>query len=1053
MSAGASSSDDDFQFEAANVGSNRYPVHDCCEFEDAESLRRLIFVPQDESGDDQSSESGESSVGKNDEDDDESSSSDDNDSHAAAHAAATGQSPPVAPIGATAAAAAGMGGSTVPIAASLDDSNKGESDAAVGAGTNGDTKPLATAESAQDETAAARQENGESESKESAVTKSSLPISPEQEQAFVPMDTTDEAAAPQPPAEAADSLPAPEEEAPPHKKQKKRKREKETSYYCPYDLNDKDEDENTALHVAVHARKLQHVELLLQAGAYPDRRSDGSAPVHTAISVGSISRCADFSLECVKLLVENGADVTIKDESNHTPLALACAMNLPQVVEYILSLPAGKSTLNTRCERLGGRALHIAAKFDVPLPAIPPSSPPPTRSPGGHHHPDGSIVHAGHHLPGMHVDKTQTMSHNHEETSEYKLTVTQLLLGNPDIEVDAVNMMGQTPLHIACSRGNWPVIRALLQAGASHIKEDHRGLTPGQTARKRGMPMPADLLEILGSDSADASRYPPRDLILDPDGSTLLMCHELCILHRTCPPIRRDSPEPPPENVRRLHVLINEHDGILRGGEFGRLVWEGEARRAAMIDVLKVHEYNYVERISELCSSIPDHPNAIAHLDADTALSRWSFEAAMRAAGSVCDAIDKVVSGDFRNAFCAIRPPGHHAGPRGIVRCPNDPEGGSHGFCLLNNVAIGAAYARSMYRNEGIRKIAIVDFDVHHGNGTEEIIRQLIPTMEKTVIRTPFANGEMTAHKYRPWLDESDVNDVFFASTHGFGPRGIEFASIPQQGGWFYPASGKTHTSDAIVNPSLVDTPSVQDFILSQSWTRMGEESKANCCKIINCGLGLPQPNAIPGMQRLELRDTYRKKILPHLRDFDPDIIFISAGFDAHKRDSMNFGYVGMVEEDYEWVTEQLVKIANTCCEGRIVSVLEGGYKIHGGIVSPFARSVASHVRALADGGRSRELYNLEDSNWESQFERHVVEDRERKRQAKVEKLRRMEARARAAAMAESQNHEDALMKAPLNEQLDAAAVGEEEPTRKRRRPNVDYKKLLEEIQQDGGSG
>merc|ERR1712194_837091 len=154
-----------------------------------------------------------------------------------------------------------------------------------------------------------------------------------------------------------------------------------------------------------------------------------------------------------------------------------------------------------------------------------------------------------------------------------------------------------------------------------------------------------------------------------------------------------------------------------------------------------------------------------------------------------------------------------------------------------------------------------------------------------------------------------------------------------------------------------------------------------NCCKILNCGLGLPTRDAVPGMQRLEVRDTYRKKILPSLREFDPDIIFISAGFDAHKKDNMNFGYVGMVEDDYEWVTEQLVRVANTCCKGRIVSVLEGGYKIHGGIVSPFARSVASHVRALVDAGSTRELY--QESTWESQFEHTLIEEKERRRQSK----------------------------------------------------------------------
>ena len=96
-----------------------------------------------------------------------------------------------------------------------------------------------------------------------------------------------------------------------------------------------------------------------------------------------------------------------------------------------------------------------------------------------------------------------------------------------------------------------------------------------------------------------------------------------------------------------------------------------------------------------------------------------------------------------------------------------------------------------------------------------------------------------------------------------------------------------------------------------------------------------------------------------------------------------------MVEDDYEWVTEQIIKIANTCCNGRVISVLEGGYKIHGGIVSPFARSVASHVRALVDGGRSRELYDSKDLEWESQYERHIYERRERKKEEDREKLRR----------------------------------------------------------------
>lgn len=272
----------------------------------------------------------------------------------------------------------------------------------------------------------------------------------------------------------------------------------------------------------------------------------------------------------------------------------------------------------------------------------------------------------------------------------------------------------------------------------------------------------------------------------------------------------------------------------------------------------------------------------------------------------------------------------------------------------------------------------------------------------------------------------------------------------PPLGGWFYPGSGETHVSDAILNPSVVETPSLTDFILSQSWTRMGEDSRANCCRIINCGLDLPRPDAIPMMQRLEFRDTYRKKILPYLRDFDPDIIFISAGFDAHKRDSMNYGYVGMVEDDYEWVTEQLVKIANTCCNGRIVSVLEGGYKIHGGIVSPFARSVASHVRALVDGGRSRELYDPEDCYRESQFERFLIEERERKRQQKKEHFIRMaELSQQQTTFVQENSQVENLMKEPLNDAAVPMEHSTEEPSRKRRRNQVDYRELYEQMKRE----
>jgi hypothetical protein len=148
----------------------------------------------------------------------------------------------------------------------------------------------------------------------------------------------------------------------------------------------------------------------------------------------------------------------------------------------------------------------------------------------------------------------------------------------------------------------------------------------------------------------------------------------------------------------------------------------------------------------------------------------------------------------------------------------------------------------------------------------------------------------------------------------------------------------------------------------------------------------------------------------------------------------MNFGYVGMVEDDYEWVTEQLVRIANSCCNGRIVSVLEGGYKIHGGIVSPFARSVAAHVRSLVDGASSRELYDLKDGEWESQFERHLIDERERKRQQRIEKMKLIEAQNRKALHGDDAGNEDEDDAAP----------------RKRRRNQVDYRGLYEQMKREG---
>ena len=230
------------------------------------------------------------------------------------------------------------------------------------------------------------------------------------------------------------------------------------------------------------------------------------------------------------------------------------------------------------------------------------------------------------------------------------------------------------------------------------------------------------------------------------------------------------------------------------------------------------------------------------YLDHDTVLSSGSKQAAFRAVGAVCDAVDRVLTGTADNAFCALRPPGHHAEPQLAM-----------GFCLFNNIAIAAEYARRQHRLE---RIAIVDFDVHHGNGTQAAF-----------YRQP---------------------NVLYASSH----------EMPH-----YPGTG--HPSETGVG------------------------------NIINVPLAA-------GDSGIEFRQKYSNIILPALKKFRPELVLISAGFDAHKDDPL--ASIGLVEDDFKWLTEQLMAIADSCCNGRIVSALEGGYNL-----KALAASVAVHVKSLGD--------------------------------------------------------------------------------------------------------
>ena len=368
-------------------------------------------------------------------------------------------------------------------------------------------------------------------------------------------------------------------------------------------LNERDDDENSPLHIAIIALKLDHVKVLLEAGASHRIRCDGSLPVHTAISVGAIPANRQFAYECLVVLHEHGADLTVKDDAVHTPLYLACMYNLPQIVTYILSDEEGLSTLNVRADRAGNRPLHAAAKFDTldnpsfgkAAASIATGQVQPILLSNHEHSRIGGeaavIRHSITGLSGKHGPSNLIQPGNMESDKVVSSTdalLTQVLLGTAGIEVDALNVLGQTPLHIACTKRNWPVARLLLQAGANPKIEDRRGQTPGHLCYKRAMPIPNDLYDLLGDPPETGVIPPTREFIVDPDASTLLIHHELCMQHHTCPPILRGLDEPPPENIRRLHVLVNPHTGILRSGEFGSVVWNYEARRASMADILKV---------------------------------------------------------------------------------------------------------------------------------------------------------------------------------------------------------------------------------------------------------------------------------------------------------------------------------------------------------------------------------------------------------------------------------------------------------------------------------
>jgi acetoin utilization deacetylase AcuC-like enzyme len=303
---------------------------------------------------------------------------------------------------------------------------------------------------------------------------------------------------------------------------------------------------------------------------------------------------------------------------------------------------------------------------------------------------------------------------------------------------------------------------------------------------------------------------------------TAYITHPLCLKHE----MGDDHPESP----ARIHAI---EDRLIASGLLDYLQ-RHDAPEATREQLLRVHDADYVGSIE---SAAPQH--GMVQLDPDTAMNPFSYPAALRAAGAVVLGVDLVMAGKAENAFCNIRPPGHHA-----------ERARAMGFCIFNNVAVGAAHALEYH---GLQRVAIADFDVHHGNGTENIFHDEPRVMLCSTFQHPF-----------------------------------------------YPYCGADSGNDHIINVPLAAGSGGEEF-----------------------------------------RDAVTQHWLPALERFQPELLLISAGFDAHRDDDM--AMLRLTEADYMWVTETLKRIAEKYAQRRIVSALEGGYEL-----PALGRSALAHIKALS---------------------------------------------------------------------------------------------------------
>ena len=508
-----------------------------------------------------------------------------------------------------------------------------------------------------------------------------------------------------------------------------------------------------AVHAKVAAQdaSLACVEVLLRCGADPARRFYHRSALHLAGAIAALPPLAGFASAAAGALLaapRTSAAQLLEavDANGATPLHYAAAGapcgDAPSALDRMLACEGAAAALQ-RADRGGATALHAALRAGAACEAN-----------------AAALLAAG-------------------------------------ARVDTADHRGLSPLHLAAATGAAllePMLRAA-PPGAVGAR-DAWGRSPLELALGCGREAAAALLRaaVPPAEAAAAAAFAAAEA--PPPKPSLLLSHPVCLLHAApagAPGAGLSAAEArrlfgQPECAARLRAMVGPL-GSLRAASFGALAWCA-APEAALTDVLRVHEWEYVRGVSTMCAELAVQeaegghgaPPAIGKVDADTEVTQHSYRAALRAAGAVVEAVRSVCLGRTRNAFCAVRPPGHHAGPRGAV------GGQSAGFCVLSTAAIGAAHALHAMRDtvrltrararararartrartpaltpNQVKRVAIVDFDVHHGNGTEACVRNLRPTEVREEWPCGAGTISLQSSSFKPWLSEDDSDKVCF---------------------------------------------------------------------------------------------------------------------------------------------------------------------------------------------------------------------------------------------------------------------------------------------------